>query len=572
MVLIVQHLFRKKRGVAGAGPFKISPIEILPGARARTGAGTMPENQIIPQMSAFHWFTADLSDIVQSNSPGPGPGIIQIPPPDPRPSLFSSEDPTLARLLPRLSSPDLFFLGLPPQGQLAGVHILNPMTTQAPRDDPPSPGLAPRRTAMPLPIPRRYRCAFRTHRVQPDGSYRCMRDGATFIPNLQDSDQGAHVCTRHRALARRYTELNMSWTYPEPRQSLENTRASNGRFGSAHGFILGFTHSLSAPYPPGSEAAVITVFKSDFLDQQPIDWHLAESGTTCPICLDEEDHVTSAGHVRLQCGHGMHLRCLSEFVLSGAVDLSADTVPCPLCRGDILPDIVQLRHHLLHMKVVKLVYANGVHVSHPLRDLVFEDGHDPASSEAMIDEEIRAFCLPPGPVKYVSSKNPTVIYNHWNELGVNVIPDPTEEITEMIRPTTPIRAPAPPAAEQTTPPAFVNLTHSPPPTPRPDRRVRRRLVDQDTRTQLRQLQLPAHVVHLGPESRVRVEEVQGSTARVIGLNLSEIDRQISVTDLARQSTGTSLSGNTRYTLTVSDVLVPGTGTTQRQLSIVIDDA
>jgi hypothetical protein len=223
------------------------------------------------------------------------------------------------------------------------------------------------------------------------------------------------------------------------------------------------------------------------------------------------------------------------------------------------------------MKVVKLVYANGAHVSHPLRDLVFEDGHDPAATEAMIDEEIRAFCLPPGPVKYVSSKNPTVIYNHWNELGVNVIPDPTEEITEMIRPTTPIRTPPPPA-EQSTPPTFVNLTHSPPPTPRPDRRVRRRLVEQAPQTQLRQLQLPAHVVHLGPESRVRVEEVQGSTARVIGLNLSEIDRQISVTDLVRQSTGTSLSGNTRYTLTVLDVLVPGTGTTQRQLSIVIDDA
>lgn len=374
-----------------------------------------------------------------------------------------------------------------------------------------------------------------------------MRDGATFIPSLQDSDLGAHVCTRHRALARRYTELNMSWTYPEPRQPLDNPRASNGRFGSLDLLVSGLA------IPPGSDAAVITVFKDDFLDQQPIDWHLAESGTTCPICLDEEDPVTPAGHVRLQCGHGIHMRCLSEFVLSGAVDLSADTVPCPLCRGDILPDIVQLRHHLLHMKVVKLVCRGG-HVSHPLRDLVFEDGHDPT----MIDEEIRAYCIYPGPVKYVSSKNPTVICDNWTELGLFVVPDPTQEITDMIRPTTPIRAPPPPTAEQTTPPAFVNLTESPPPAPRPDRRVRRRL------------ELPSHVVNLGPETRVRVEEMRGSTARVIGVNLSEIDRYMDMG--THVSSGTSLSGNTRYTLTVLDVVAPGYGTSQRQLSIVIDDA
>lgn len=553
-------LFLETRGVAGASTFVDSPIRIRPGARARTGLGKMSVNQINPQMSAFHWFSADLSDIVQSNSPGPRPEMVQVPRPSPRPSLFSSEDPSLARLLPRLSSPDFFFLGLPPQGQLSGVHILNPMTVQTPRNDPPGPGLAPRRTALPIPISTRYRCTFRTHRVQPDGSYRCMRDGATFIPSLQDSDLGAHVCTRHRALARRYTELNMNWTYEQPRQSLDNTRASNGRFGSnLNGEPVPLAYSTPL-VPPGMEAAVITVFKSDFLDQQHIDWHLAESGTTCPICLDEENSATTDPHVRLQCGHGMHLRCLSDFVLSGAVDLAADIVPCPLCRGDILPDIVQLRHHLMHMKVVRPLSA--------LRDLVFEDGHDPSTTETMIDQEIKAFCVHPGPVKYISSKNPGVICDNWGELNVDTITDPTEEIMDMVRPATPIRRPAPPPVDQTTPPAFVNLTHSPPPTPRPDRRVRRRLLDQDVRTNSQEF--PAHVIQLGPGTRARVEEVPGSTARVIGLNLSEIDR--STNTGVHVLSGYSLSGNTRYTLTVLDVLVPGSGSSQRQVSITIDDA
>lgn len=343
----------------------------------------------------------------------------------------------------------------------------------------------------------------------------------------------------------------MSWTYQHHRQPLDNVRESNGRFG-----VTGIPLT-----PPGSEAAIITVFKSDFLQQQPVDWHLTESGTTCPICLDEDNSVGTVPHVRLQCGHGIHMDCLSDFVLSGAVDLSADTVSCPLCRGDILPDIVQLRHHLIHTKLVKLTGRD----SHPLRDLVFEDGHDPSLTETMLDEEIRAFCIPPGPVKYVSTKNPLTVCDHWDDLGVTGVPDPTEEIIALVRPATPVRPAVLPPVEETTPPPFINLTESPPPTPRPDRRVRRRLVD--TRAPL-----PAHVVNLGPGTRVRVEEVQGTTARVIGLNLTEINRQISTSDLSRQSFGTSLSGNTRYSLTVLDVMVPGTGTTQRQLSITIDEA
>ena len=384
-----------------------------------------------------------------------------------------------------------------------------------------------------------------------------MRDGATFIPSLQDSDLGAHVCTRHRALARRYTELNMSWTYPEPRQPLDNPRASNGRFGSLDLLVSGLA------IPPGSDAAVITVFKDDFLDQQPIDWHLAESGTTCPICLDEEDPVTPAGHVRLQCGHGIHMRCLSEFVLSGAVDLSADTVPCPLCRGDILPDIVQLRHHLLHMKVVDI---RGRRASHPLRDLVFEDGHDPT----MIDEEIRAYCIPPGPVKYVSSKNPTVICDNWTDLGLFVVPDPTQEITDMLRPSTPIRAPTPPAAEETTPPVFVNLVDSPPRAPRPDRRVRRRL---DQPVQFRHvvpMQYPqAHLVTLGRGQVARAEEIPNNSARAIGVNLTEIMDQSRAGTGVFHTHGHSASGDIRYTLSVVDVLTDGR--TQRQLNLMVDD-
>lgn len=520
----------------------------------------MTENQINPHMSAFHWFSVDLSDIVQSNSPGPRPEIVQVPRPSLRPSLFSSEDPTLPRLLPRLSSPEFFFLGLPQQGPLSGVHILNPMTIPEPRDDPPSPGLAPRRTALPITIPARHRCEFRTHRVQPDGTYRCTRDGATFIPSLSDSNLGAHVCTRHRALARRYTELNMNWTYDEPRQALENTRGSNGRFGST----LEAGHRVRIRLPSGSEvagstgSAAITVFKDEFLDSQHIDWHLAESGTTCPICLDEENPDIATPHVRLQCGHGMHLQCMSDFVLSGAVDLSGDTVPCPLCRADILPDIVQLRHHLLHLKVVKL--SNN---SHPLRDLVFEDGHVTAD---MLDQEIRVVWTGSGQVRYISSKNTDRICNNWEELNVPTINDPTDEIAEMIRPATPIHVPVPPPAEQTTPPAFVNLVHSPPPTPRPDRRVRRRLVS----TGESRIAFP--VVHMGPETRTRVEEV-GTSARVIGVNLSEIDRYMQRWGtLPYTSSGTSLSGNTRFNLTVLDVIVPGTGTTQRQLSIRIDDS
>ena len=136
----------------------------------------------------------------------------------------------------------------------------------------------------------------------------------------------------------------------------------------------------------------------------------------------------------------------------------------------------------------------------------------------------------------------------------------------MIRPATPIHVPVPPPAEQTTPPAFVNLVHSPPPTPRPDRRVRRRLVS----TGESRIAFP--VVHMGPETRTRVEEV-GTSARVIGVNLSEIDRYMQRWGtLPYTSSGTSLSGNTRFNLTVLDVIVPGTGTTQRQLSIRIDDS
>lgn len=555
--------FRKPVGSPGGQPCVYSPIKILPGARARTGAGIMPGNQIIPQMPAFNWFSADLSGIVQSNLPGPGPGIAQVPRRVSFLPQFHSEALTSPRLWPTTSSPRTFFLALPQQGPFSGVHILNPMNTeQAPRDDPPTPGLAPRRTTLPISV--RYRCAFRTHRVQPDGSHRCMRDGATFIRSLQDSDLGAHVCTRHRALARRYTELDMSWTYIQPRQSLENTRASNGRFGnnlgdrpvrSIDGFYLPRGDLGTHLHPPGSEAAIITVFKSEFLEAQPIDWHLAESGTTCPICLDEQDVVITEPHLRLQCGHGMHMRCLSEFVLSGAVDLAADTVPCPLCRGDILPDIVTLRHRLLHKAVARL----GPHASHPLRDLVFEDGHDSSPLEDVIDEEIRAFCVPPGPVKYISSKNPSVVCENWDELGTSAIADPTQEITEMVRPTTPIRA-TPPPAEQTTPPVFVNLAQSPPPTPRPDRRVRRRLDGQ-----LGHNLQPRHV-HLETGQLARAIRRGGQT--FIGLDLSGIQQLLNTTPMMPVVEGT---GEARYRFQVIERLTTQYVTPQLQLNLVIED-
>lgn len=221
------------------------------------------------------------------------------------------------------------------------------------------------------------------------------------------------------------------------------------------------------------------------------------------------------------------------------------------------------------MKVVKWVHGRGdqSEVSHPLRDLVFEDGHDPSTLETMVDQEIRAFWAPgpaSGPIRYVSSKNPTVICQNWEELNVDTITDPTEEIIEMVRPTTPIHRPAPPPAEQTTPPAFVNLIDSPPPTPRPDRRVRRRLVGAGDHRDI----FP--VVQLLPETRARVEEIPGTSTRVIGVNLSAIDRQM--VEGPFTWSGASLSGNTRFSMTVLDVLVPGTGTTQQHLSITIEDS
>lgn len=394
------------------------------------------------------------------------------------------------------------------------------------------------------------RCCFRTNRVQPDGSHRCRNSGATFVINRNVPNSGALACTRHRALARRYNDLNMSWTYQRPREPLENTRGSDGRFRVD-------TDASGSLVPPGSDVACVTLFTQEFLDEHPIDWHLSESGTTCPICLDEDTDST-ASHIRLQCGHGMHLHCMSQFVLSGTVDLDAGTVPCPLCRGDILFDIVQYRHHLLHKAVCKLDRSG----SHPLRDLVL--GGETVSG---IDQEIKAFCIPPGPVKFVTTKNPTVVCNNWSDLDIQCMEDPTDEIFDMVaRPSTPPPSIEPVPPEQLTPPRFINLVDSPPPAPRPDRRVRRRL------DHFVAVYPPAHHVTLDRGQVSRAEEINGTTARAIGINLTEINLAMSDPHThVYQTVGHSVSGDVRYTLTVMDVLVPGTGTAQRHLSIMIDD-
>lgn len=398
------------------------------------------------------------------------------------------------------------------------------------------------------------RCCFRTVRAQADGTHRCMNTGTTFVNHRGNPRSGFLVCTRHRALARRYTDLNMSWTYHRHREPLEDSRGADGRFRVD-------TDVSGSLIPPGSEVAMITLFSQQFLDEHPIDWHLAESGTTCPICLDEDTDSTHS-HVRLQCGHGMHLHCMSQFVMSGTVDLSAaDTVMCPLCRGDILPDIVQYRHHLLHKSVYKLGHTG----SHHLRDLVLI-----GETDTGIDQEIKAFCIHPGPVKFVTTKNPTTVYNNWSDLNIQCMQDPTDEIFEMVaRSTTPAPEPVPP--EQLTPPRVINLVDSPPPTPRPDRRVRRRLDHSRDRHPL--VYPPAHHVSLDRGQLSRAEEINNTTARAIGINLTEINLAMTHPDThVFQTVGSSVTGNVRYSLTVMDVLVPGTGTAQRQLSLVIDDA
>lgn len=497
-------------------------------------------------MSAFDWFLPGLSGIAQSNVPGPVREIIQRPRRAFISSLFSSEARTIPRLWPRRSSPANFFLGLPVQGPLAGVHILNPMNSS---DSVVMSGPTPGRTVT-------RRCCFRTNRVQPDGTNRCMNAGTTFVGFTNLASSGALACTRHRALARRYNEMNMSWTHERPRQPLENARGSDGRF-------LGDTSEPVAP--PGFEVAMITLFTDEFLDQHPIDWHLTESGTTCPICLDE-DTDTNPSHLCLQCGHGMHLCCMAQFVVSGTVDLNSDTVPCPLCRADILPDIVRYRYHLLHKTVCKPQQGG----SHTLRDFaVVAEGENGSG----IDEEIRAFCVYPGPVTFVSSKNPSVLAQNWSELGIQNMSDPTDQIIDMVRPLAPSSPPVQPQPPgMQTPPRLISLVDSPPPAPRVDRRVRRRLDP----TQ------PAHGSEDPPYPRPRhvallarqpARIVDMGSSRAIGVNLTQIDQDMSTSrqPYVYEYAGHSLSRNVQFSLTVTDVLMPGSFTPQRQLNLVIED-
>lgn len=505
---------------------------------------------MLPTMPGFDWFSVNLSNINQSERPESVGQIIQIPRRDLISPLFSSRASNLTGLWPhRLSSRNLF-LSLPLTGPLAGIHIINPMTVYEPIDPPTSPGLANRATAMPAPPPPR--CSFRTARVQPDGSYQCMRAGTTLVPAAGSVHRLA--CTRHRSLARRYSQLNMQWTHEHPREPLvENFRAVDGRFRAVSRRIA-MTGSHS------EQIASVTVFNPGALGANAVDYHLAESGTTCPICLDEDTDIRLP-HVRLQCGHGMHLGCMTNFVRSGTVDLSADSVPCPLCRGDILPDIIQCRHHLLDKTVFKLNNSG----SHPLRDLVLEGCPDLEG----IDQEIRAFCPSPNTVHYISTSDPDTVYLTWAELGIDGMDDPTDEILEMAVPRTPIRSAE--SLTPLTPPGgpFIDLASSPPPAPRPDRRVRRRLDHPNIGLGLDPypgLYPPAFNIAVNTGQLAHAIDNRHSTVRSVGINLTEIDHRISNGDHSFTASGRSASGSVRYTISVVNVI-----NGQRQLTLNVDD-
>jgi hypothetical protein len=505
---------------------------------------------MLPTMSGYDWFSVNLSDINQSGHSHSVDRIIQIPRRDLISPLFSARASNLTRLWPHRLSPRNFFLSLPSTGPLAGIHIINPMTVHEHNDHTTSPGLANRATAMPGPPPPR--CSFRTARVQPDGSHRCMRAGTTLVPTVGSVHRLA--CTRHRALARRYSQLNLQWTHEHPREPLaEHFRAVDGRFQPV-------SARIAQSGSQSGQIASVTVFTLAALGANTVDYHLTESGTTCPICLDE-DTDSHLPHVRLQCGHGMHLGCMSNFARSGAVDLSADTVPCPLCRGDILPDIVQCRHHLLNKTAVKLDESG----SHPLRDLVLEGCPDLDG----IDQEIRAFCPNPGTVHYVSTRDPDTVYRDWIELGIDGMDDPTEEILEMAVPRTPIRPTE--ATTPATPPGgpFIDLANSPPPAPRAARRVRRRMDYPNIGMGVDPypgLYPPAFNIAVNTGQLAHAIDNHVSTVRSVGINLTEIDHRISSGDHSFTASGRSASGSVRYTISVVNVI-----NGQRQLTINIDD-
>jgi hypothetical protein len=63
------------------------------------------------------------------------------------------------------------------------------------------------------------------------------------------------------------------------------------------------------------------------------------------------------------------------------------------------------------------------------------------------------------------------------------------------------------------------------------------------------------------------------SSRAIGVNLTQIDQDMSTSrqPYVYEYAGHSLSRNVQFSLTVTDVLMPGSFTPQRQLNLVIED-
>ena len=507
----------------GSRKEKIQDPNLERSSKSLEGSRVAPTARAGPnEMHAFDWTVLDLSRIVQSIAPNGFYGAhgestwrgVNIPGPD-NPRHFPTSSST------RPASPASV---LPIDGPFAGVHypaLPFAMTVPLRVGD---------RVAMP-------RCCFRTSRRQPDGSFRCLRSGAAAIDE-------SSVCTRHRALAQRYSDAGLNWCFTGRRSSLAGPRRSpDGRFHvAAHARDRTFYLADAAANPGDLQLrAVIFFWKNEITANDPLDLHLFESGTTCPICLDETDPAeTLEPHVKLGCGHGMHLDCMYELVKANLQSLDEmDEIPCPFCRANILPDIVKCRYHLLDRRVV--AYCDG-----SVAQLV-------RGAHSALEMEVAVMTNASNELRLCRSDQAENIVTNWTALGIEDMPDPTDKIMDLIGPVTPrpaSRVTAPTSPFVTPPPVVINLADSPPSPPARARRVRRRL-DQDW--------LPPPTFPAAPDPRVvsvptgeltHVLESQRLTEASIGINLAEIESRVRNGEHVIVNSGTNRTDTVRYTVTV----------------------
>jgi hypothetical protein len=511
-------------------------------------------------MDAFYWFSVTVDQSASRDSDDSRHSNTEESSEVPHSDLHSSSSAfsSIPRLSPQLSSTSSFLV-LPPclhRPLFPGVSVLTPMnsTTTGPPLQPLGVSSFPDT-----------RCTWRLLRPNPDGTYRCTRNGNHTVG-------GQRVCGHHRVRAGQYHLRRLNWHFSVTRPELPGgpeRRDETGRFTVRTVDrrpiiqpITGLNITDRLHMSNGTDVTVlghIVSFKTDAIRRlTEASDHLYTGDSHCPICLESGTTDQSTNPViRCDCGHPMHLDCLGDLITTHPrprYAYESDSFKCPLCRVSILSTVIQHRHLAFHRRFVR---------EGDLLSVLSSDVDD-------IDWVITVLANERRQIHYFSNKTPSIIIQFWETLAtglelptevqeyntetgilatpqydpVSPIGSPRHERSETVQPTeaSQVTQATQQEAPPSTPPGIqtIDISDSPPAAPR---RTRRRL-NPPSATAWERPRTLFMTVPIGSVTRA-----PNTPSRTVGIDLTELIRRFEAGEHVQVFHGANDQHTTHYSVT-----------------------